>query len=870
MNVKNNFITKIALAIFTLSSFAVVGTALAATPVLSISQSGNFVTLGISNANANSPVYLYQRQTAPNFTTSGSSLGNTDSNGNFSTTQTVSFDGSSNPVLFYVLIGGAQSPTVQIPPGTCSSNCVGGTLNLSQTSVSVNSGQSLTVLAYPSSGTVSISSNSNSSVATAFVSGTSIIITGNVTGSTTIVVCSTSTTSQCGSILVTVNGGSSTTLNFSNASPVVTAGQSSNITIYSPSNSNSASYYVSNNSNSNVVTNPSVSGSTLYFSGGVPGNASLIICQTGASYCGTVAVTVGSNGQGGLTVNPNTLTLTVGNTGTATISNTTGTLSITNNSNSSVISASVSNTTGATTQTITVYANAAGTSTLTVCPVGSTSGCVFLYVQVGSTGSNGNSTGVSFSVPNPVMTVGQSQSIAIYSTNGVNTYTISNNSSASIVSLSLSGSSLYLVGQNVGSSTITVCQSASTICGTLYVTVNGSGGGLTFNPSNVNVAQNQSQTVAVTGGDGNYFISSNTNPSTAAVSLQSGSIYVTGLNSGNSSVTVCQSTNSSVCGVISVTVGGASGNSGAITFSNNAPTLGIGQTLSITLTGGSGSYYISSISNPSALTLNLSGSQLNLTGVALGSSSISICQTGGSTCATLAVNINTTGTTTTGPVTFTSTILPAAVSGQAYSYQLKAQGGSDNYTYSVTSGGLPAGLSMLSGGLIQGTPSITGTSNFTLQVADSGGTNQSLNFSITVGTTAPTTVTPTGQLTNGELINEKGTISIIYNNTKTPFANAAAFLGLGYSFANVVPVTNSGLPLSGKIVVTANGGHPRGSWLISGATVYFLTPGGIIPVPSWSIFLSNGGQASFLVKANSYDLGLTKLPLMVSGDSRLH
>ena len=28
-------------------------------------------------------------------------------------------------------------------------------------------------------------------------------------------------------------------------------------------------------------------------------------------------------------------------------------------------------------------------------------------------------------------------------------------------------------------------------------------------------------------------------------------------------------------------------------------------------------------------------------------------------------------------------------------------------------------------------------------------------------------------------------------------------------------VSNSGLPLSGKIVVTADGGHPRGSWLLA-------------------------------------------------------
>ncbi len=849
-----------------LGFWGLAGVALAGTPSLYASASGNSVTLTISNANANSAVYLYQRQSAASFTTSGGSLGNTDQNGNFTSTQTINFDGSSNPVLIYVIISGLQSPTVQIPPGSCASGCISGTLTLSQTSVSISSPNSATVIASPSSGgNVSVTNNSNSSVANAFASGDSIIITGQATGSATITVCSTVSASQCGSILVSVNGGSSTTLNFSNQNPVVIAGQSTSITIYSPSNSNSSAYYISSNSNSNVVTNPSISGSTLYFSGGVPGNATLSICQTGASYCGTVNVTVGNNGQGGITVSPNTLTLTSGNTGTATVNNSSGTLTITNNSNSSVVSASVSNISSQTSQSVTVYAIAAGSSTLTICQAGgSTNGCVYLYVQVGSSGSGNNSGGISFSASNPVMTVGQSQSIAIYSTNGVNTYSISNNTSASIVSLSLSGSSLYLVGQNIGSSAITVCQTSSTICGTLYVTVNGAGGGLTFNPSNVNVALNQSQTVAITGGDGKYYISSNTNPSTAAVSLQSNSLYVTGLNAGTSSVTVCQSDNTSVCGVMAITVAGASGSTGAVSFSNNSPVLAVGQSQSITISGGSGNYYLSTISNPSAITLNLSGSQLNLTGVAVGNSAVSICQTGGSNCGSLSVTVSSGGAN---QLAFMTTSLPAAVFDQSYSYQLQATGGSGSYIYAVTSGSLPTGLALSSAGLISGTPSASsGTGNFIVTVSSNNAT-ATANLSISVTTQAAQPNNPT--YANGQLINEAGTISIVYKNTKTPFSNAPAFLGLGFSFNNVTAVSNSGLAASGKVVVTAGGAHPRGSWLLSGKTVYFLTPDGLIPIADWNTFLNNGGQAGFIVKANSYDLALPKLPLMTANDSRM-
>jgi hypothetical protein len=300
--------------------------------------------------------------------------------------------------------------------------------------------------------------------------------------------------------------------------------------------------------------------------------------------------------------------------------------------------------------------------------------------------------------------------------------------------------------------------------------------------------------------------------------------------------------------------------------------LALNQTQSITITGGSGSYYISSITNPSFVTINLSGSQISLTGIAAGTSVLSLCQTGSSTCASLTATVGTSASTT--AVSFITTSLPAATVGQSYSYQVQAQGGSGSYTYSVTSRSLPAGLTLSSSGLISGTPTVAGAANVTITAADTSGLTTAANLSLSVNSPSTTFITPpaataSGTYTNGELINENGTISIIYNGTKTPFANAPAFLGLGFSFNNVQTVTNSGLPLSPKIVVTADGGHPRGSWLQSGSTVYFLTPTGLIPVPSWSIFLNNGGQANFIVPANSYDLNFPKLPLMTNNDPRL-
>jgi hypothetical protein len=68
---------------------------------------------------------------------------------------------------------------------------------------------------------------------------------------------------------------------------------------------------------------------------------------------------------------------------------------------------------------------------------------------------------------------------------------------------------------------------------------------------------------------------------------------------------------------------------------------------------------------------------------------------------------------------------PQAVVGVAYSQTLGATGGVAPYSWSVTSGSLPAGLTLSPGGLLSGTPTATGLFNFTLQVTDSAGSTAS-------------------------------------------------------------------------------------------------------------------------------------------------
>ena len=95
------------------------------------------------------------------------------------------------------------------------------------------------------------------------------------------------------------------------------------------------------------------------------------------------------------------------------------------------------------------------------------------------------------------------------------------------------------------------------------------------------------------------------------------------------------------------------------------------------------------------------------------------------------------------PLTISPSSLPDGVNGVAYSAQLTASGGAATPdTFSLASGALPAGLSLSSAGLISGTPTSSGTSKFTVQVADSASPRDTGTANLTI-TVLPIEVTST-------------------------------------------------------------------------------------------------------------------------------
>ncbi|MDR3643281.1 MAG: hypothetical protein P4L74_06690 [Candidatus Doudnabacteria bacterium] len=778
---------------------ALAGTAFAATPSLTVTQtSTGFATLNVSHGDPNAQINLYERQ-SNSYWISAATPGSTDTNGNYTGTISITPDGSSNALQFYVTVNGQISAISQIIPS-----------------------------------------------------------------------------------------GSGSGLTFSSTNPVLSTGQTIAVSISSANNS-SASYYLSNNSNSGVV-NASISGSVITLSGQGQGTATLSVCQNSSNICSSLVVTVNSNGtnsSGTLTFSPTALTsLVTGQNSAVAVSGSTGTIYISSNSNPTDITTGINGT------TVTVYALGAGTGTLNICDQG-TSHCGTLYVAISGSGNTQSSTGLTLGSTNPVLNIGQSQNISIFATSGSNSFSVSGNTNPTSVSASINGSQLVLVGLSAGTSTVTVCQTGTTFCATTFVTVNiTGGGGLTFSQTTVNLNPGQSATVVINSGSGSYTLSGNTNPTAAPATVSGSNLYVSGNANGSASVTICQIGNSSLCGSVTVQVGSSSG---SLTFSNPNPSLVSGQSQTITIFPPSsygGAFTISNNTNSAAAGVILNGTLLTLTGGGTGNTVITICETGTTVCGTVTATTTNASTSSTS-VYINNTNITSPTLNQSYSYQLQASGGNGGYSFSISNGSLPTGLAMTSTGLITGTPTSALASPFTLKVTDSAGGTSTINLtmssvsitpvvttpttpsglSVPASTTTTTTIPAAGASSatyhSGELISHDGTIYMVYQNTETGFANAPAFLGLGFNFDNVVPATNVTLGPSGKTVVTAQGAHPRGTWIQSKGTVYFLTPTGLIPVPSWDIFTNNGGQASYIVPATTYDMTFPILPLMTNSDSRV-
>src|SRR5450759_1933321 len=104
------------------------------------------------------------------------------------------------------------------------------------------------------------------------------------------------------------------------------------------------------------------------------------------------------------------------------------------------------------------------------------------------------------------------------------------------------------------------------------------------------------------------------------------------------------------------------------------------------------------------------------------------------------------------PLSITTASLPNGLATTAYSQTLAASGGTPGYTWSVTTGTIPTGLTLNSSGNIFGTPTTTGTFNFTVKATDATSpiaqtATQSLSITIGAALSITTAARPNGLAT---------------------------------------------------------------------------------------------------------------------------
>jgi hypothetical protein len=249
-----------------------------------------------------------------------------------------------------------------------------------------------------------------------------------------------------------------------------------------------------------------------------------------------------------------------------------------------------------------------------------------------------------------------------------------------------------------------------------------------------------SQTFTQTGGNGTITWSeTGALPAGITINTATGALFGTTTQTGSFPITVkatdangCFGTSAYTltinCQTITVTNPGVSSVQAGVAFDQAFTATGILGTATWSETG----------ALPSGITLNTSTGHLSGTTTAIGSYPITVTATDTNGCSgtgatyTLTVTCPTITVSRNGGGSF-----PAGIFNTAYTGQSVTATPASTYTFAVTLGALPTGLSLSSGGAISGTPTATGNFTFTITATDSGSLcTGSQSFSIAIAPSA--------------------------------------------------------------------------------------------------------------------------------------
>jgi hypothetical protein len=353
------------------------------------------------------------------------------------------------------------------------------------------------------------------------------------------------------------------------------------------------------------------------------------------------------------------------------------------------------------------------------------------------------------SLPNGTVGVAYSQTLAAAGGSGVYTWSIADG--ALPPGLSLVGSVIKGTPQTAGAYSFTVrvaddagnsaqqALSLTVVLPPVKVT--------TTSAANGTVGVPYSQPLAATGGTGTYSWSVASGALPPGLSIAGSAIVGTPSDAGSFAFTVraTDTASNSADQALSITI--------ATPVRITACPAGSGlagqpYSSSASATGGQPPYSwsVSAGQLPPGLTLNSGSGAVSGTPTQAGSYSFTlrVAETGASTAATpctIAI---------TPPLAITTASLANGSAGGLYLQQLSASGGAPPYTWSITAGSLPPGLSLdASTGQISGTATAPNTYNFGVGVADSAGSHAQRDLTITIVTGVAITACPAPSATLG-------------------------------------------------------------------------------------------------------------------------
>jgi hypothetical protein len=303
-----------------------------------------------------------------------------------------------------------------------------------------------------------------------------------------------------------------------------------------------------------------------------------------------------------------------------------------------------------------------------------------------------------------------------------------------------------------------------------------------------------SETLAATGGSGTYTWAVSTGSLPAGLTLNSSTGVISGdpTAAGTTSFVIkaTDSLRMSNSKEFSLTVQATI----FITTTSPLPTGTVGANYSETLAAqGGGGHYIWAVTVgalPSGLTMSSAG-VISGQPTAAGPGSFTIQVTGASEATAskaFTMTINPALAIT------TASPLPAGTVGVNYAQTLAATGGSGTYTWAVSAGTLPTGLTLAaSTGAITGQPSGATTANFTIQVTDSNSVTATKAFALTINPAL--LITTTSPL-------QAATVTVLYSQTFIASGGAGGYSWSATGLPTWLSMTTGGV-LSGTPPVTA-------------------------------------------------------------------